>query len=162
MKRLPAEDGDQSIKDLLQMVWSEEEEDTLISVAPALTLMAASFGPSASSDLFRLVQFFFLLCSMRRRGKKNQYLGARHDRGIISELKWLSAIVIWWLLFAIVLLSPHFSPPPLAFTRFFPSPLSEFPRWRFMLQFENSRARDQVRGILFETNWWTGSASTFV
>lgn len=58
MKRLPAEHGDQSIKDQLQTVWSEEEEeeeDTLISVAPALTLMAASFGPSASSDLFQLV-----------------------------------------------------------------------------------------------------------
>lgn len=31
-----------------------------------------------------------------------------------------------------------------------------------MLQFENSRAGDQVWGILFETNWRTGLPSTFV
>lgn len=105
---------------------------------------------------------FFFFPSVLQGKKKNQYLVARHDRGIISELKWLSGIVIWWLLFAIVLLSPHFSPPPLPFTRFFPSPLSEFPWWHFMLQFENSRARDQVQENLFETNWWTGSPSTFV
>lgn len=74
----------------------EEEGDTLISVAPALTLMAASNGPMPAAGIcFNWIRlFFFLLCSKRRK-KKNQYLGARHDRGIISELKWLSGIVIW-------------------------------------------------------------------
>lgn len=59
MKWLPAEHGDQSIKDQAQTAWGEEEEeeerDTLISVEPALTLMVASRGPGASSrDLFQL------------------------------------------------------------------------------------------------------------
>lgn len=69
----------------------------MISVAPALTLMAACFGPSAISDLLQLDSFFppSVLQQEEGGGKKNQYLGARHDRGIISELKWLSAIVIW-------------------------------------------------------------------
>lgn len=75
----------------------EEERDTLISVAPALTLMAASNGPVPAAGIcFNWIRlFFFRLCSKRGGEKKNQYLGARHDRGIISELKWLSGIVIW-------------------------------------------------------------------
>lgn len=62
MKWLPAEHGDQSIKDQAQTVCvggGEEERDTLISVEPALTLMVASRGPDASSrDLFQLDSFF--------------------------------------------------------------------------------------------------------
>lgn len=114
-------------------------------------------------DWIRL--FFSLPLALQEKKQKNQYLGAQHDRSIISELKWLSGIVIWWLLFAIVLLSPHFSPPLRPFTRFFPCLLSEFPWWHFMLQFENSRARDQVQENLSATNWWwwwTDSPSTFV
>lgn len=73
----------------------EEERDTLISVAVVLTLMAASNGPVPAAGIcFSWIRlFFFLWCSRRR--EKNQYSGARHDRGIISELKCLSAIVIW-------------------------------------------------------------------
>lgn len=50
----------------------------LISVAPALTLMAAWFGPSAISDLFQLDTFFSLpLCSRRKReGAKKSILGS--------------------------------------------------------------------------------------
>lgn len=72
----------------------EEERDTLISVAPALTLMAASNGPVPGAGIcFNWIRLFFSV--LLEKGKKNQYLGARHDRGIISELKWLSGIVIW-------------------------------------------------------------------
>lgn len=52
-----------SIKNQPETVWRDEEEEEeeqqgggghLISVAPALTLMAACSGPSAISDLFQL------------------------------------------------------------------------------------------------------------
>lgn len=54
----------------------EEEGDTLISVAPALTLMAASNGPvPAAGSCFNWIRlFFFLLCSKRR--KKKSILGS--------------------------------------------------------------------------------------
>lgn len=48
---------------------AEEGRDTLISVAPALTLMAASSGPVPAAGLcFNWIRlFFFLLCSKRRK-----------------------------------------------------------------------------------------------
>lgn len=86
-----------------------EERDTLISVVPALTLMATSNGLMPAAGIcFSGIRFFFFFPLVLEE-RKNQYLGAQHDRGIISELKGLSFIVIWRLLFAIVLLSPHFS-----------------------------------------------------
>lgn len=74
----------------------EDEGDTLISVAPALTLMAASIGLLPAAGIcFKWIRLFFFSFSAPREEKKNQYLGALHDRSIISELKWLSGIVIW-------------------------------------------------------------------
>lgn len=71
----------------------EEERDTVISAVPALTLMAARVGFLPAGSVSAGLDFFSPLCC--NRGRKNQYLGAEHDRGIISELKWLSGIVIW-------------------------------------------------------------------
>lgn len=53
---------------------------------------------------------------------------ALSDRSIVSELRWLSAVVMCWLLFAIVLLSRHFS---FLSSSCDWSPLSEFPRCCF-------------------------------
>lgn len=84
--------GDQSIKEWTDCVKGraqreeEKKQDTLISVLPASTFMATSKG-SVSFGL----DFFPTPVPH----KKNQYLGAQHDRGIAPELKWLSDIVIW-------------------------------------------------------------------
>lgn len=65
-----------------------------------------------------VIYFFFCLPLLTRgsewewgrkeRGEINSET-ASSDRSIVSELRWLSAIVMCWLLFAIVLLSRHFS-----------------------------------------------------
>lgn len=49
----------------------EEERDTLISVAPALTLMAASNGPVPGAGIcFNWIRLFFF-CAPREGGKKS-------------------------------------------------------------------------------------------
>lgn len=88
MKRLPAEHGDQSIKDQPQTVWGEgggggggrkrrrrRRRDTLISVAPALTLMAASNGPVPAAGIcFNWIRFFFFpFCAPREEKKINTW-----------------------------------------------------------------------------------------
>ena len=49
----------------------EEERDTLISVAPALTLMAASNGPVPAAGIcFNWIRLFFSVCAPREEGEK--------------------------------------------------------------------------------------------
>lgn len=78
MKRLPAEDGDQSIKDQPQRRRRRsvglEERDTLISVVPALTLMATSNGLMPAAGIcFSGIRFFFFFLWCLKREKINTW-----------------------------------------------------------------------------------------
>lgn len=88
MKRLPAENGDQSIKDQPQTVWGrrsrgkEENRDTLISVAAALTLMAASSGPVPAAGIcFNWITLVFFPLVLEETRKKKSILGEHSMTG---------------------------------------------------------------------------------